>query len=118
MRVSTFQAATLDDAMGKVRAALGASAVVLSWRHVRGGVELTASAPETAAPSPALRAASPSRRPAAIDPSVDDPFGAAARRPRDHEATGPEWDAVFERVSGLRQASFSAVWLPAGGDVG
>lgn len=43
MRVSTYFAATLPAAMAQVREALGPKAVVLSWRNVRGGVEISAS---------------------------------------------------------------------------
>jgi flagellar biosynthesis protein FlhF len=59
MRVSTYFAATLPQAMALVREALGPKAVVLSWRNVRGGVEISASVgnaeiePERAAPLPA-----------------------------------------------------------------
>jgi flagellar biosynthesis protein FlhF len=45
MRVSTYFAATLPQAMARVREALGPKAVVLSWRNVRGGVEISASVP-------------------------------------------------------------------------
>jgi flagellar biosynthesis protein FlhF len=62
MRVSTYFAATLPEAMAQVRDALGPKAVVLSWRNVRGGVEISASvggAPEQAVrdvvPPPAVR---------------------------------------------------------------
>jgi flagellar biosynthesis GTPase FlhF len=43
MRVSTFFAATLPQAMAQVREALGPKAVVLSWRSTRGGIEISAS---------------------------------------------------------------------------
>lgn len=43
MRVSTYFAATLPEAMGKVRDALGPDAIVLSWRNARGGIEISAS---------------------------------------------------------------------------
>jgi flagellar biosynthesis protein FlhF len=62
MRVSTYFAATLPGAMAQVRDALGPKAVVLSWRNVRGGIEISASvggAPEQptrdAVPPPAPR---------------------------------------------------------------
>jgi flagellar biosynthesis protein FlhF len=55
MRVSTYFAPTLPQAMAHVREALGPKAVVLSWRNVRGGVEITASIgnPDHAAERPA-----------------------------------------------------------------
>jgi flagellar biosynthesis protein FlhF len=54
MRVSTYFAATLPQAMAQVREALGPKAVVLSWRNVRGGVEVSASVQgEQVAPRPA-----------------------------------------------------------------
>ena len=54
MRLSTFFAATLPEAMAKVREALGPKAVVLSWRNTRGGVEISASVQaEYVAPPPA-----------------------------------------------------------------
>lgn len=53
MRVSTFFAATLPQAMAQVREALGPKAVVLSWRNTRGGVEISASVQEEdVAPKP------------------------------------------------------------------
>jgi flagellar biosynthesis protein FlhF len=86
MRMATFTAATLDDAMTRVRAALGREAVVLSWRHVKGGVELTASAPGPVDPP-----AAGSRPP-----------GPAATRK--HEAAGPEWDAFFAKANAGKPA--------------
>jgi flagellar biosynthesis protein FlhF len=54
MRVSTYFAATLPQAMTQVREALGPKAIVLSWRNVRGGVEVSASVQsEQVAPRPA-----------------------------------------------------------------
>lgn len=51
MRVSTYFAPTLPEAMAQVRAALGPKAVVLNWRNVRGGIEISASlGDETTAP--------------------------------------------------------------------
>jgi flagellar biosynthesis protein FlhF len=62
MRVSTFFAASLPEAMEQVRKALGPKAVVLSWRNTRGGVEISASVqaqyvapPKTAQREPAPR---------------------------------------------------------------
>jgi flagellar biosynthesis protein FlhF len=53
MRVSTYFAPTLPEAMAQVRAALGPKAVVLNWRNVRGGIEISASVGgEPAAPQP------------------------------------------------------------------
>jgi flagellar biosynthesis protein FlhF len=53
MRVSTYFAATLPQAMTQVRDALGPKAIVLSWRNVRGGVEISASVQgEQTAPRP------------------------------------------------------------------
>jgi flagellar biosynthesis protein FlhF len=53
MRVSTYFAPTLPEAMAQVRAALGPKAIVLNWRNVRGGVEISASiGGETQAPTP------------------------------------------------------------------
>jgi flagellar biosynthesis GTPase FlhF len=48
MRVSTFFAASLPEAIAVVRKELGPKAVVLSWRNTRGGIEISASAePQT-----------------------------------------------------------------------
>jgi flagellar biosynthesis protein FlhF len=44
MRVFTYFAPTLPEAMAQVRAELGPKAVVLSWRSTRGGIEISASA--------------------------------------------------------------------------
>lgn len=44
MRVFTYFAATLPEAIAQVRAELGPKAVVLSWRSTRGGIEISASA--------------------------------------------------------------------------
>ena len=44
MRVSTFFAASLPEAIAVVRKELGPKAVVLSWRNTRGGIEISASA--------------------------------------------------------------------------
>jgi flagellar biosynthesis protein FlhF len=57
MRVSTYFAATLPEAMAKVREALGPSAIVLSWRHVRGGIEISASVQSQEAPLAAPKSA-------------------------------------------------------------
>jgi flagellar biosynthesis protein FlhF len=43
MRVSTFHAPTLQEAMVQVREALGEKAIILSWRNVRNGIEVSAS---------------------------------------------------------------------------
>jgi flagellar biosynthesis protein FlhF len=43
MRISTYFAATLPQAMAQVREALGPKAIILSWRNTRGGVEISAS---------------------------------------------------------------------------
>jgi len=44
MRVFTYFAPTLPEAIAQVRAELGPKAVVLSWRSTRGGIEISASA--------------------------------------------------------------------------
>lgn len=44
MRVFTYFASTLPEAIAQVRAELGPKAVVLSWRSTRGGIEISASA--------------------------------------------------------------------------
>ena len=44
MRVFTYFAPTLPEAIAQVRAELGPKAVVLSWRSARGGIEISASA--------------------------------------------------------------------------
>jgi flagellar biosynthesis protein FlhF len=54
MRVSTYFAPTLPEAMAQVRATLGPKAVVLNWRNVRGGIEITASVGEEAVANPPL----------------------------------------------------------------
>lgn len=50
MRVFTYFAPTLPEAIAQVRAELGAKAVVLSWRSTRGGIEISASAEPGAKP--------------------------------------------------------------------
>jgi flagellar biosynthesis protein FlhF len=65
MRVSTFFAASLPEAMEQVRKALGPKAVVLSWRNTRGGVEISASvqAEYVAPPKTAQREPTPRQMP-------------------------------------------------------
>lgn len=42
MTPQTFIASNLQDAIGKVRESFGANAKIISWREVRGGIEVTA----------------------------------------------------------------------------
>lgn len=48
MKPQTFTASNLQDAIGKVRESFGASAKIISWREVQGGIEVTAMAPNGA----------------------------------------------------------------------
>ncbi|GBF58628.1 flagellar biosynthesis protein FlhF [Candidatus Phycosocius bacilliformis] len=54
MRVHTFFAPTLPEAIAQVRSELGPKAVVLSWRNTRGGIEISASTEGKVRPKAAL----------------------------------------------------------------
>ena len=45
MKPQTFTASNLQDAIGKVRESFGTNAKIISWREVRGGIEVTAMGP-------------------------------------------------------------------------
>jgi flagellar biosynthesis protein FlhF len=57
MRLKLFRGATVGQAMGRVRAELGADALILGTRRVADGVEVTAALEPPAPPSPAAEAA-------------------------------------------------------------
>lgn len=71
MRLRVFHARTSAQALAQARAALGAEALILATRRVRGGVEVTAAAAEPEAPVAPLTPAAPTGAAAgAIDAAV------------------------------------------------
>ncbi|CAN1566544.1 FlhF Flagellar GTP-binding protein [Caulobacteraceae bacterium] len=63
MRVFTYFAPTLPEAIAQVRAELGPKAVVLSWRSTRGGIEISASAEPGTKPRAKSAVAPPREKP-------------------------------------------------------
>jgi flagellar biosynthesis protein FlhF len=62
MRLKLYRAATTAQAMGRVRAELGADALILGTRRVADGVEVTAALEPDAPPPPRRPAADPGLR--------------------------------------------------------
>lgn len=103
MRVRTFTAPSLPEAIMEVRRELGPAALVLSWRSVRGGVELSASTRrDDGADLSALEADAPPRPPA---PDVEE-FRAwnAALGDKAGKGRAPRFD-VFDRPAAERAAT-------------
>lgn len=82
MRLKIFRAPNMKDAMARVRAELGADALILATRRMSDGMEITAALePETMPPSPlAPPVASPGAPPSAPEPSPTDHTRHAALR--------------------------------------